>query len=222
MDRLDRFIKAVEYLKPLAGEATNEGVSRLLKYKSSNYISDIIGGSKPLTPFVLERMVEYSINPDWIETGKGAMLMPAKQGGGQPKNPDHVLLDTSTVNVTLQDYIDLLKAMNTKEEERGKELILIIKELAAGQKSISEALQPIKEQTQEILANSKDLKENTMDAIIEMQSEHKAMMDTMDLAAKLPVGTTVGKADILEDAAQKIRKNDHTKKNARKQSKDEN
>jgi hypothetical protein len=211
MERLDRFIKAVEYLKPFASEPTNEGVSRLLKYKTLNYISDIIGGSKPITPFVLERMVEFSINIDWIETGKGAMLLPNKQNIGNRKDPAQIKLDTSTVNVTLQDYINLLMEMKSKEEERGKELISIIKELAAGQKAITETLQPIKEQTAEILTNSKELKENTMDAIIEMQSEHKAMMDTLDLAAKLPVGTTVGKADILEDAAQEIRKKGHKK-----------
>lgn len=217
MERLERFIKAVEYLKPLAGEATNEGVSRLLKYKSANYISDIIGGSKPLTPFVLERMVEYSINPDWIETGKGSMVIPSKPIEGK-KDPSNILLDTSTINVTLQDYIDLLKAMNTKEEERGKELISIIKELAAGQKAISEALRPIKEQTQEILVNSKEVRENMMDGIIEMQSEHRALMDGMDQVLKLPPGTTYGKADILEEAAQKLRSKDHKKKSAHKQS----
>jgi hypothetical protein len=219
MERLERFIKAVEYLKPLAAEATNEGVSRLLKYKSSNYISDIIGGSKPLTPFVLERMVEYSINPDWIETGKGSMLMPAKLTEVK-KDPSNILLDTSTINVTLQDYIDLLKAMNTKEEERGKELISIIKDMAAGQKAITEALQPLKEQTQEILVNSKEVRENMTDAIIEMQSEHRVIMDGLDQVLKQPIGTTFGKADTLEGASQEVRAKGRIKKSAHKQSKE--
>ena len=88
--------------------------------------------------------------------------------------------------------------------------------LERAQITINEILKPIKEQTAEILSNSIQLKDNTMDAIIEMQSEHKAMMDTMDLAARLPVGTTVGNADILEGAAQEIRGKGHKKKHAHK------
>lgn len=88
--------------------------------------------------------------------------------------------------------------------------------LERAQTTINEVLKPIKEQTQEILSNSKEVKENTVDGILEMQSEHRAIMDTLDLIAKQPIGTTYGKSDILEEAAQEIRKKDHKKKNVHK------
>lgn len=78
--------------------------------------------------------------------------------------------------------------------------------LERAQTTINEVLKPIKEQTQEILTNSKVVRENTMDGIIEMQSEHRVIMDTLDQIAKQPIGTTFGKADILEGAAQELRK----------------
>lgn len=87
--------------------------------------------------------------------------------------------------------------------------------LERAQITINEVLKPIKEQTQEIFTNSKEIRENTIDGIIEMQSEHRVIMDTLDQIAKQPIGTTYGKADILEGAAQEIRKKDH-KKNAHK------
>lgn len=82
----------------------------------------------------------------------------------------------------------------------------LFKALEDAQKTINEVLKPIKEQTQEILTNSKVVRENTMDGIIEMQSEHRVIMDTLDQIAKQPIGTTFGKADILEGAAQELRK----------------
>lgn len=91
--------------------------------------------------------------------------------------------------------------------------------LERAQTTINEVLKPIKEQTQEILTNSKEVRENMMDGIIEMQSEHRAIMDGVDQILKQPIGTTFGKADILEEASQEIRTKDHKKKSAHKQSK---
>jgi transcriptional regulator with XRE-family HTH domain len=91
--------------------------------------------------------------------------------------------------------------------------------LEKAQTTINEVLKPMKEQTQEILINSKEVRENTMDGIIEMQSEHRAIMDTLDQIAKQPIGTTVGKADILEGASQDLRSKSRMKKSAHKQSK---
>jgi hypothetical protein len=91
--------------------------------------------------------------------------------------------------------------------------------LEKAQTTINEVLKPIKEQTQEILINSKEVRENMIDGVIEMQSEHRAIMDTLDQIAKQPPGTTVGNADILEGASQAIRSKDHKKKSAHKQSK---
>lgn len=69
-----------------------------------------------------------------------------------------------------------------------------------------ELLSIIKDNLTALLSNSAEVKGNMADAIIEMQSEHRAIMDTLDKIAKQPVGTTVGRADILEDAAQEGRK----------------
>jgi hypothetical protein len=120
MERLSRFIKAVDYLKTKADEPTNEAVSRLLKYKTENYISDVIGGSKPISKFLLERMVEFSINEDWIETGKGKMLIEPKPGPSAV-NEDPAIYNTvlplGDLKVTLKDYLDLLKENKKKAEE---------------------------------------------------------------------------------------------------------
>jgi hypothetical protein len=91
--------------------------------------------------------------------------------------------------------------------------------LERAQITINEVLKPIKEQTEEILINSREVRENTMDGIIEMQSEHRAIMDGLDQVLKQPIGTTFGNADILEGASQDLRSKDHKKKSAHKQSK---
>jgi hypothetical protein len=206
MERLKRFIVAVEYLKTKAEEPTNEGVAKLLKYKALNYISDIIGGSKEINPFVLERMVEFSINPDWIETGNGEMVKPPPKRQDDNETTSHVILDTSTVKVTLQDYIDLLKTINKKEEERGKELLSIIKELAASQKAIGDALAPIKEKTEELLSNSN----STLDRIslVEtiIRSDDTVIMNNQDRMSGNEVGTSATEAGNRQLVADKRRK----------------
>jgi hypothetical protein len=211
MDRLNRFIKAVEYLKTKAEEPTNESVAKLLRYKSLNYISDIIGGSKEISPFVLERMVEFSINKEWVETGNGEMIIPIKNKSINKEDPSQIFLDTSTIKVTLQDYIDLLKTMNHKEEERSKELISIIKELAAGQKAISDALLPVKEMSEEILTNSKKTQGDLRALKTEVVAEHGEMMETLDQIAGNEPGTTAAKAGTVELAHQ-VQKNQKGKK----------
>lgn len=93
--------------------------------------------------------------------------------------------------------------------------------LERAQTTINEVLKPIKEQTQEILINSKEIHENTIDGIIEMQSEHRAIMDGLDQILKQPIGTTYGKADILEGASQEIRTKDRNRKSTHKQRKED-
>jgi transcriptional regulator with XRE-family HTH domain len=110
----------------------------------------------------------------------------------------------------------MIKLIESHVDKAEKDKNRLFKALEDAQKTINEVLKPIKEQTQEILANSKEVRENTIDGIIEMQSEHRVIMDTLDQIAKQPIGTTYGKADILEGAAQEIRKKDHKKKSAHK------
>jgi DNA-binding transcriptional regulator GbsR (MarR family) len=62
-------------------------------------------------------------------------------------------LPMGDLKVTLKDYVELWKMLYAKEEERGRELITIIKDLAKGQNEITEVLKPIKERTESIEAN---------------------------------------------------------------------
>lgn len=115
MERLERFIKAIEFLKTKAKEATNEGVAKLLRYKATNYISDVIGGSKEINPLLLERMVEFSINPEWIETGKGKMLLEYTLPETSESLINEAPVDYSKalplgdLKITLKDYIEELQ-----------------------------------------------------------------------------------------------------------------
>lgn len=207
MERLQRFITAVDYLKTKAVEPTNEGVARLLRYKAANYISDVIGESKEINPLLLDRMVEFSINPDWIETGNGEMIKnPPKKKDFKNEIADQVILDASTVKVTLQDYIDLLKSINAKEEAREKELLSIIKELAASQKSIGETLTPIKERTEELLINSNTALERLSFVETIIRSDDEVIMNNQDLQSGNEVGKSATEAGNRQLAADKLRK----------------
>jgi hypothetical protein len=210
MERIERFIKAIEYLKTKAKEPTNEGVAKLLRYKAANYISDVIGGSKELNDLLLERMVEFSINADWIKTGKGSMLLLEMQSSTSQVNEDpadyNKSLPLGDLKVTLKDYIDLWKSMVGKEEDRNKELLAIIKELAAGQKAIAEALRPIKEKTEEILANSSTTLERLSLVETIVRSDDEIIMNNQDRQSGNEVGTSATEAGNRQLAADKRRK----------------
>lgn len=98
MEQLERFKKAIEYLKTKADKPTNDSVSRLLRYKTLSYISDVIGGSKPITDLLLDRMVENSINKEWIETGKGKMLLEPQPGGIVITDNKVILIELKTAS----------------------------------------------------------------------------------------------------------------------------
>ena len=115
MEPLERFIKAIEYLKTKADAPTNEGVARLLRYNAENYISDVIGGSKDINKQLLKRMVEFSINPDWVKTGKGKMILesqssepPLSQVNEDPADYNKVI-PLGDINITVKDIIEDLK-----------------------------------------------------------------------------------------------------------------
>jgi hypothetical protein len=192
MDRLNRFIKAVEYLKTRAEEPTNESVAKLLRYKSLNYISDIIGGSKEISPFVLERMVEFSINKEWVDTGKGNMLLAKAYPENnnitmteEPKGEYERALPLGDLKITLKDYFNLLEEKARKAEERERELLDIIKR-----------------SLKNIETNSKEIADDIEALTTEIQAEHGAMMDSIDVAAKQPIGTTAAAAGTVEIASE--------------------
>lgn len=220
MERLERFIKAIEYLKTKAKEPTNEGVAKLLRYKATNYISDVIGESKEINDLLLERMVEFSINADWIKTGKGKMLLEMHSSTSQV-NEDPADYSTSLplgdLKVTLKDYIDLWKSMVGKEEERNKELLAIIKELAAGQKAIAEVLGPIKEKTEEILANSSTTLERISLVETIVRSDDEIIMNNQDRQSGNEIGTSAIEAGNRQLAADKRRKSKGSQSGVRKE-----
>lgn len=98
MEQLERFKKAIEYLKTKAEKPTNDAVSKLLRYKTPSYISDVIGGSKPITDLLLDRMVDNSINKEWIETGKGKMLLEPQPSGIVITDNKVILIELKTAS----------------------------------------------------------------------------------------------------------------------------
>lgn len=76
MTPLDRLKAAIDILKKNMEGLTNQLIGKRIRYDSPNYVSDILGGSKPISKLFLKKMkVEYSINTEWILTGKGEMFV---------------------------------------------------------------------------------------------------------------------------------------------------
>lgn len=77
MKSIERLKTAVDFIKKEDKELTNELISLALGYRTKSYVSDILGESKPINDIFLSRIEnEYSINPEWIRTGKGQMVKP--------------------------------------------------------------------------------------------------------------------------------------------------
>jgi hypothetical protein len=94
-------------------------------------------------------------------------------------------LPIGDLKVTLKDYFDLLKDQAKKAEEREREYLGIIKS-----KLIS------------IDANSKEIAEDISALITENLAAHRAIMDSVDVAAEQTIGTTRAAAGIVELASQ--------------------
>jgi DNA-binding transcriptional regulator GbsR (MarR family) len=110
-------------------------------------------------------------------------------------------LPMGDLKVTLKDYIELWKMLYNKEEERSKELITIIKDLAKGQNEIKEALNPIASSLKEIPP--------VLDAILRNSSEHdREIMTALDHLVGNAPGTLQQEAGkrILKSAVEQQRK----------------
>lgn len=69
MEKIKRLAEVIDYLKQ-THSVNSEELSRVLGYRSSNYISDMVGGSKAINPLFLGRLNKYyDVNPDYIEHG---------------------------------------------------------------------------------------------------------------------------------------------------------
>jgi SOS-response transcriptional repressor LexA len=72
MTPLGRLKEIIEILKQRREELTNQLISEELSYNAPNYVSDILGGSKPISELFLKKLeVVYSISKEWIMKGKG-------------------------------------------------------------------------------------------------------------------------------------------------------
>ncbi|GEP94428.1 S24 family peptidase [Chitinophaga cymbidii] len=86
MSALNRLKEAIFKLKKSRDGLTNQIISNELGYKTPAYLSDILGGSKPINDFFLNKLVvEYSINKEWILEGKGEMFI--KNAKNDTKDP---------------------------------------------------------------------------------------------------------------------------------------
>lgn len=214
-ERTLQFIEAHAKLKGYNKMVTHEELAKIIGAESKSTISEILGKRQNIQPeqWILFK-AHFKISTEYsVQSGSKSGIVSEDP---VQYNKVNAYGDPAYLAGQLAMAERLIAKLESDHAEAKADKEKLFSVLAAAQNTINEVLKPIKDQTQEILTNSKELKENTMDAIIEMQSEHKAMMDTIDLAAKLPVGTTVGKADILEDAAQEIRKSYHKKKNVHK------
>lgn len=75
MEQLKRLKEIVEYLKGKHKYATNEDLARALRYETPNYISDILGGTKPINRIFLKRLSEqFAVNTAYIIDGTLPMI----------------------------------------------------------------------------------------------------------------------------------------------------
>lgn len=70
--------------------------------------------------------------------------------------------------------------------------------LERAQVTINEILKPIKEHSADILINSKETADHLAELANEVRVEHRVMMDSIDVAAEQPIGTTRAKAGNVE------------------------
>lgn len=199
MERLKRFIKAIDYLKTKAEEPTNEGVAKLLRYKALNYISDVIGGSKEINPLLLERMVEFSISTEWIETGKGEMIKRPKSMGNEPaveyKKPS---ADYLAGQLAMAERLIAQLKSDHEEAKADKEKLFSV--LASAQHTINEVLKPIKEKTDIIETNSVAIRAHLRQIGNMTRADDSEMMDSLDRIEGREVGTSSTEAGIFEHA----------------------
>lgn len=97
-------------------------------------------------------------------------------------------LPIGNFQVTLGDYVNLLKEKARIAEERERDLIDIIKG-----------------KLNNIETNSKEIADDISALTIENQAAHRALMDSVDVAAEQPIGTTRGAAGIVEIASEEER-----------------
>lgn len=82
-----RLKQVIKFLKTNDRTLTNYWICKQLGYKSLNYISDLIGGNKPINHIFLEKLrITYYINTEYILKGEGEMFTVKEINFPKPKN----------------------------------------------------------------------------------------------------------------------------------------
>ena len=76
MDSIKRLQKAINDLKKLNPEESQKVILKNLGYASSNYLSDVLNGNKPISAKFLSKLEErYLVSKNWILTGHGQQFL---------------------------------------------------------------------------------------------------------------------------------------------------
>lgn len=105
-------------------------------------------------------------------------------GSETNKDMENYTLPVGDLKVTLKDYVALLNEKAQKAEKEKDRLFNIIEAYL-----------------KDIHSNSKEIVGDISTLTDEIQAEHRAMMDSIDVAAKQPIGTTSAAADTIEIAS---------------------
>jgi transcriptional regulator with XRE-family HTH domain len=113
-----------------------------------------------------------------------------------------VLVDAKDLTASYERIIEekerIIRLIESQIEKAEKEKEKLFKALENAQTTINEVLKPIKEQTAEILSNSKKVNEGVRSLKTEIVAEHGEMMETLDQIAGNEPGTTAARAGTVE------------------------
>lgn len=192
-DTIDKFYKDVESLKIKKKGAEITKATGFPKSNVSEYLRKIKSPSENFIIAFYEKFGKMLPNSSTeVPPVKNNTELPIPQVHEDPAVYNTVL-PMGDVSVTLKDYIELWKLFYIKEEEKNKELISIIKDLAKGQNEIKEALQPIKANSETILADLKEVRDMT-------RADDLSMMEGTDKILGRESGETAKEAHIVEHA----------------------
>jgi hypothetical protein len=196
--------RLVESIKEKTGK-TQEDIAIEMGYKK-NYISEMLSPKGKVTDkFMAAIKLRFSEvlklkNQEDNESLSIVNEDPAEYNTALP---------LGDLKVTLKDYIELWQKMYAKEEERGNELLLIIKDLAKGQKEINEVLKPIKENVIAIKSNSETIQSDLEVLTGVVRSDDEVLLKGTDRILGREEGASSTEAGIGERAFLDSNKEDH-------------
>jgi len=118
MKKTERLNEIIDFLKN-EHKLTNDTLSLALGYRSGNYVSDILGGSKEISSLFLGRLSKYfGVNPAYIEIGK------------LPKMLDISTIENNTLEEPEVDY--MVKRRSIKNEKQEFRVPLVTVKARAG------------------------------------------------------------------------------------------